>query len=99
MKHSCLIGSLVIGALCFVVNDHSYAATVQTQGAGSAVSTVDRFATFDSLNATNVVHLESYTEGGLQIITSADSWAADNAMAAKLDPFHGARGGALSRRN
>ncbi len=91
MKHSCLMCSLIVGAAC-IVSGHIDAATIQTFGAGSAVSTADRSATFDSLNATNVVHLENYTEAGLQIITSADSWAADFAMAAKLDPFHGANG-------
>ncbi len=86
------LASLAVLAASCVCTPEANAATVQTLGTGSAVSTVDRFATFDSLNSTNVVHLESYTEGGLQIITSADSWAADNAMAAKLDPFHGANG-------
>ncbi len=63
--------------------------TLPCQGAGSAVSSVDLKATFDTLNATTVVHLETYTEGGLRVTTSADSWAADFQMAAQLDPFGG----------
>jgi hypothetical protein len=36
--------------------------------------------------------LDTYTEGGLKITTGADSWAADFAMASRLDPFNGAGG-------
>jgi hypothetical protein len=68
------------------------AVTVTTFGPGSAVSIVERSATFDTLNYSNVVHLENYTEGGLRISTAGDSWAADFAMAALLDPFGGASG-------
>ena len=96
MKHMVLAnvpGLLVaVGVCLLVVEGGVNAATVQTQGAGSAVSSIDRSATFDSLNSTAVVHLDNYVEGGLSITTAGDSWAADFAMAAKLDPFGGASG-------
>jgi hypothetical protein len=66
------------------------AATTQMFGAGSAVSVVNRLATFDSLNSTNTMELGNYSEGGLSISTGNQSWGADPPMAAKLDPFHGA---------
>ena len=79
-------------AASFAFGARITAATLQTVGPGTAVSSVDLAANFDALNATTVVHLESFTEGALKIFTSADSWAADFAMAATLDPFHGANG-------
>ncbi len=78
----------VVGA--FVFSGPVAAATVQTFGAGAAVATIDRSATFDSLTANNVVHLDTYSENGLSITTSGDSWAADLNLSAKLDPFRGA---------
>jgi hypothetical protein len=92
MINAYFISPFVVTTAIVLSGGQLIAATVQTFGSGSAVSSVDRAATFDSLNATNVVHLENYTEGALQIITSADSWAADLSMSAKLDPFHGANG-------
>ena len=68
----------------------AWATTIQTLGAGSAVSTADRMATFDALTATNTMELGAYSEGGLYITTGNQSWGADPPMAAKLDPFHGA---------
>lgn len=73
-----------------LVNINVTAATTQTLGAGSAVSVVDRMATFDTLTSTNTRELGNYTEGGLNIITGNQSWGADPPLAAKLDPFHGA---------
>jgi hypothetical protein len=66
------------------------AITTQTLGSGSAVSVVDRIATFDSLTATITMELGNYSEGGLSITTANQSWGADPPMAARLDPFHGA---------
>jgi hypothetical protein len=66
----------------------SRGATVQTFGTASAVTVVDRSARFDSLTANNVVHLDTYLEGGLRILTSGDSWAADANLSLRLDPFH-----------
>ncbi len=66
-----------------------HAATLPTQGAGSAVVVVDRSATFDTLTVNHVVDLGHYSEGGLFITTGATSWADDANTAAKLDPFHG----------
>jgi len=92
VKQLPIFAGLLFAATVLALNARVEAATLQTTGAGSAVATVDRSATFDTLTANNIVHLETYTEGGLKIITSADSWAADFAMAALLDPFDGAGG-------
>jgi hypothetical protein len=90
MRTSIAIGIPTLCLACFGFTAQSPAATVQTSGAGSAVSSVDRAATFDSLTSTNTSHLDNYREGGLSITTSGDNWAADFNMAAKLDPFNGA---------
>jgi hypothetical protein len=66
------------------------AATIQTIGLGSSLSVADRIATFDSLSATNTRELGNYSEGGLYITTGNQSWGADQPLAEKLDPFHGA---------
>ncbi len=64
------------------------AVTVQTFGSGATVGVTNMSAMFAALNSGNVVHLDTNQEGGLWITTSADSWAADMNMAAKLNPFH-----------
>ncbi len=74
----------------FAAVEMTAASTVQTLGAGSAVSVVDRMATFDTLTATNTMELGNYSEGGLYITTGNQSWGADPPLAANLDPFHGA---------
>lgn len=90
MKNLNLSGGIGMGVTCLAFGAHLQAATLQTLGSGSAVSRVDCAATFDSLNANNVVHLDTYVEGALRVTTSGDSWAADLNLSAKLDPFHGA---------
>jgi hypothetical protein len=90
MKSFCWSRSIAIGVTCLVSNAHLQAVTVQTLGAGSAVSVADRQATFDTLTSTHVVDLGNYQEGGLFITTGMTSWADDVNLAAKLDPFHGA---------
>jgi hypothetical protein len=77
-----------VSALFLGLSGMATAATIQTFGLGSAVATIDQSATFDSLTANNVVHLDAYTENGLSITTSGDSWASDLNLSAKLDPFH-----------
>ena len=66
----------------------SHAVTVSTTSADSAVSVVDRIATFDSLKSTNTQELGNYSEGGLCITTGNQSCGADPLLATKLDPFH-----------
>ncbi len=90
MKTVNVLSSLVVGAACLGLGDLLEAATMQTIGPGSAVSVVDRFATFDALNSTNTQELGNYSEGGLYITTGNQSWGADPPLAARLDPFHGA---------
>ena len=66
------------------------AATVQTLGAGSAVSVAERVATFDALTATNTSELGNYHEGGLSISTGSQNWGADPpSMIAAMHPFGG----------
>ena len=65
------------------------AATITTQGPGSAVSTIDHSATFDTLTANNTVNMNTYTEGGLLISTSGESWGSDPNLSFALDPFQG----------
>ena len=86
----CIVCAVVVSMVFLSPCRRLDAATSATLGTGSAVSVVDLAATFDALNSTTVVHLETYSEGALRITTSADSWAADFAMAALLDPFGGA---------
>jgi hypothetical protein len=90
MNKSDMIHFLLIAGACLVRDESARAATVQTLGGGSAVSVVDRLATFDALNASNTQELGNYSEGGLYITTGNQSWGADPPLAAKLDPFHGA---------
>ena len=90
MKTSSLSRPIVISVTCLVCLARLQAATVQTLGAGSAVSSVDRAAAFDSLTATNTMELNNYTEGGLSVTTGSQAWGADPPMSARLDPFHGA---------
>jgi len=80
----------LLAAITSLASAVAPAATIQTLGSGSAVSVVDRVATFDALTAANTMELGNYTEGGLYITTGNQSWGADPPLAAKLDPFHGA---------
>jgi hypothetical protein len=91
MKTSSLSMSIVIGVMCLVSTARLHAATIQSLGAGSAVSVVDLMTTFDSLNSTNTMELGNYTEAGLSVTTGSQAWGADPPlMVASLDPFHGA---------
>ncbi len=64
--------------------------TIQTIGTGSAVSSVDRAATFDGLNyQTNGIGLSDYTENQIIIGTSGDSLAGwGPGVRPYFDPFH-----------
>jgi hypothetical protein len=90
MKATIALFSFTAGVALIEGASHSSAGTLQTLGAGSAVSVVDRTATFDTLTSTHVVDLGNYSEGGLFITTGMTSWADDVNLAARLDPFHGA---------
>jgi hypothetical protein len=63
---------------------HAFAATTQTFGAGSAVSTVDLSANFNSI--VNDTDLTNYTEGGLSITLPGFAYES-------FDPFAGAGNG------
>jgi len=67
-----------------VFTDHLGAATMQTFGTGSAVTSVDRAATFNSITSSGIA-LSDYTEGKLFIGANADSLLG-------YDPFGGANG-------
>ena len=90
MINTARLATLLAAALGLAIVPGASAATTQSLGSGSAVSTVDRTATFEALTATNTMELGNYSEGGLYITTGNQSWGADPPMAAKLDPFHGA---------
>lgn len=91
MKHMDLVMSLSIGATCLVFSGAGIASTIQTEGSGSAVTSVGRSATFDSMTSSNAVNLDTYAENGLSITTASTSWGEDPTLA-PLDPFHGANG-------
>ena len=91
MRSSAAIHVLLVGAACMVLCSQVNADTTQTSGAGSAVTRVDRSATFDALNyGTNGFHLDNFTEDSLSITTSGNSWVGDGIT--DFDPFHGANG-------
>ena len=90
MINTARLATLLAAALGLAIVPSVSATTTQSLGSGSAVSTVDRTATFDALTASNTMELGNYSEGGLYITTGNQSWGADPPMAAKLDPFHGA---------
>src|SRR5574337_1794778 len=87
-------------ALCLAASPWSApaaATTLQTEGAGSAVTSVDRSAGFDALDyAHNDTHLDNFTEDGLAITTSGNSWVgyapSDPNFTYDFDPVHGANG-------
>ncbi|MFO0839753.1 MAG: hypothetical protein U1D55_14680 [Phycisphaerae bacterium] len=78
--------AVTIGALA--ASTIASAQTIQTLGPGSAVSKIDRTATFDAL-AANGTPLSDYTEGGLFIATDGDSWVGGS-PGTPFDPFHDA---------
>ena len=79
---------MAIGVTCMAAAIHLHAATTTTIGSGSAVSVVDRLATFDIINSTYTAELGNYKEGGLSVTTGSQAWGADPPMSARLDPFH-----------
>ena len=84
MKHLCPLSSIVIGGACLVFSTHLNAATIQTLGAGSAVTSIDRSATFDAITSSGIA-LSDYIEGKLFIGANADSLLG-------FDPVGGANG-------
>jgi hypothetical protein len=84
MKISRLIAFLFVGASFLALPRQLLAGTTQTVGAGSAVTQVDRAATFDSLTQ-NGIALSDYTENNLFIGVDGDSRV-------DFDPFHGVDG-------
>jgi hypothetical protein len=91
MRGSRLLGFVVTGIAFQLCAGPGQATTIQTEGAGSAVTSIDRSATFDSLTSNNAVNLDTYQEGALSITTASTSWGEDPALA-PMDPFHGANG-------
>lgn len=91
MKHMDFALVLAVGATCLAFSGPGMASTIQTEGAGSAVASSDRSATFDSMTSSNAVNLDTYAESGLSITTASTSWGEDPTLA-QLDPFHGANG-------
>jgi hypothetical protein len=75
--------SLLPGA-CLAVDVSLFAQTTQTIGAGSAVTRIDRAASFDAISQDGIA-LSDYTEAGLFIGVDGDSLTG-------FDPFHGVGG-------
>ncbi len=81
-----LLCCAIASAACFAAP--SIAQTIQTQGPGSAVTSVDRAADFNAL-AINGTPLSDYIEGAIFIGVDGDSWVGTNSPPL-FDPFHGA---------
>jgi hypothetical protein len=100
MKNSSFIGSVTVGLAWFVFSNHLIAATIQTLGADSAVTAVDRAATFSSITS-NGIPLSDYIEGQLFIGANADSLVGYDSFGGKgSDPYFyclegGSMGGAV----
>ncbi len=90
MSNAWLIGCIGIGTACWGFSDRVNAATIQTLDAGSAVTVIDRSATFDVLNYThNGTPLSDYREASLRISTEGDSWSGGGpAVQPYFNPFH-----------
>ena len=84
MKTSITINLATLGLASFWLTVRPLAATIQTLGGGSAVSTADRSATFDSITNSGLA-LNDYVEDNLVIGANADSLVG-------YDPFGGANG-------
>ena len=91
MKALSLATYIGMGMICLASGTVCNATTIQSQGPGSAVTSVDRSATFGTLTSFNAVNLDTYSENGLRITTASTSWGEDPALAL-MDPFHGANG-------
>jgi hypothetical protein len=79
-----LLGSILYSASSLVFSNQVDAATIQTLGAGSAVTSIDRAATFNAI-ASSGIALSDYIEGNLFVGANADSLLG-------YDPFGGANG-------
>jgi hypothetical protein len=80
---------LILIAACLVSNANVFAGVGLSFGTGSAVTSVDRQATFSTLTITNTQELDIYFENGLSITTANQNWGADPpAPPYTLNPFH-----------
>ena len=87
MRHTSLAVRFVVGMTYFAFGAVCDAATIQTLGASSAVTSIDRAATFDVLTSSYATNLDTYTENGLSITGGSSSWGTDP-PSQPLDPFH-----------
>ncbi len=87
MRYLTLMRLSIIAGAIGPLADRANAQTIQSIGAGSAVTSIDRSADFDAL-IVNGTPLSDYTEGGLLIQVDGDSWVGDGSP--PFDPFHGA---------
>ena len=83
-----LMTSIVVLGVSFAFGDRVAGETIQTEGEGAAVTSIDRSATFDTLTIDRDIPLSDYTEGGLFIGMNGDSWT--KTAPAEFDPFGGA---------
>lgn len=85
-----MISALIIAGAYGVSSDPVNAETIQTQGSGSAVTSIDRSATFDSLDyLNNGTPLSDYIEDSLMISTEGDSLSGwGPTVQPYFNPFH-----------
>ena len=79
MKNSTSIRTMIVATACIAFVDQVDAATLQTFGQGSAVTSIDRSTTFDGLDfAHNGTPLSDYQSNGLFVRTNGNSYYGDN---------------------
>jgi len=81
--------AVVSGTACLLPCAPLEAATVETRGAGTAVSIADRSATFESLTYGQGGALSDYTEVLLFIGMNGNSWTVNPDCPPDFDPFGG----------
>lgn len=82
-----LSGALVAVVVGLVLCGSASAVTTLTLGDGSAVTSIDRSATFDVMTSSYTSDLNLYIENGLKFTCAGQNWGADPALAT-IDPFH-----------
>jgi hypothetical protein len=85
----------MIAVICLTFHDPACAGTIPTEGQGAAVTSIDRFTTFDDLDyAHNGTPLSNFLSGGLYIRTNGNSYYGDNSQGnvpnggPYFNPFH-----------
>jgi hypothetical protein len=81
MKNATSIGFVMVAMACIAFGNEAVAATFQTFGPGSAVTSFDRSTNFDDLDfAHNGTPLSDYQTNGLSVTTNGNSYYGDNTV-------------------